>query len=106
MYGIAMNLLQSMYIARSEDSADPIPELTQLLNEFSEPGTLELFGLHRATSTSEYTSYDTTQDAMLIDNYERLARLLVRILEASAGQKVCAGFAPYLCIFVSETSTF
>ncbi|KAK0207040.1 hypothetical protein DFS33DRAFT_1318594 [Desarmillaria ectypa] len=85
MYGIAMNLLQSMYIARSEDSADPLPELNQLLNELSEPRTLELFGLHRATSTSEYTSYDTTQDAMLIDNYERLARLLVRILEASAG---------------------
>lgn len=87
MYGIAMNLLQSMYIARSEDSADPLPELSQLLNEFSEPGTLELFGLHRTTSTSEYTSYDPTQDAMLIDNYERLARLLVRILEASAGTK-------------------
>ncbi|KAK0461601.1 uncharacterized protein EV420DRAFT_1526161 [Desarmillaria tabescens] len=85
MYGIAMNLLQSMYIARSEDSANPLSELSQLLNEFSESGTLELFGLHRATSTSEYTTYDTTQDAMLIDNYERLARLLVRILEASAG---------------------
>ncbi len=86
VYGIAMNLLQALCMARAEESM-PNPDLVSIMAEVAEDSTLELFGLRRVTSTSEYTSYDPPYESMLIEHYERLAQLLLRILDAASGTK-------------------
>lgn len=83
VYGIVVNLLQSLYIARPDDSTEPA--LMQLINECSLPETLKLFGLKRETSSSEYTGVDFPGDKENVDNAEKLVALLVSILEVSSG---------------------
>lgn len=85
VYGIIMNLLQSLYLTRPEDAGGP--NFLNLINECTQPETLQLFGLTRSTSTSDYTDYEHTSDKVLLDSLERLSRLLVRIMEISAGSQ-------------------
>ena len=83
VYGIVMNLLQSLYIARPDDSTEP--GLIQLINDCTLPDTLRLFGLKRETSTSEYTVVDFVNDKETLENSEKLISLLVGILSVAAG---------------------
>jgi hypothetical protein len=85
VYGIIMNLLQSLYLTRPEDAGGP--NFLNLINECTQPETLQLFGLTRSTSTSDYTDFEHTSDKLLLDSLERLSRLLVRIVEISAGSQ-------------------
>lgn len=85
VYGIVMNLLQSLYLACIEDA--PAPEILELITEFSHDNTVKLFGLTRATQTSEYTCYDPPTDKVSIDNQQQLTELLARILEVTSGTK-------------------
>jgi hypothetical protein len=85
VYGIIMNLLQSLYLTRPEDASGP--KFLNLINECTQPETLQLFGLTRSTSTSDYTDFEHTGDKSLLDSLERLSRLLVRIVEISAGSQ-------------------
>jgi hypothetical protein len=79
-----MNLLQSLYVSRTEeDRAD----LLQLTTEFTQPTTLALFGLRRVTPTSEYANFDPTGDKDALDTQEHLVDFLVRILEVTSGSK-------------------
>lgn len=84
VYGIVMNLLQSMYLARAEDGD---AELLEVIAECTQPETLLLFGLTRPTTTSEYSNIDPLNDKILLEKQEDLAKLLVRILEVTAGTK-------------------
>ncbi|CAA7259350.1 unnamed protein product [Cyclocybe aegerita] len=83
VYGIIMNLLQSLYIARPDDSTEP--GLIQLTNDCTSAETLRLFGLRRETPTSEYTNIDPVNEKDCLDAQEQLAQLLIRILNVSAG---------------------
>ncbi|KAJ3504772.1 hypothetical protein NLJ89_g7765 [Agrocybe chaxingu] len=83
VYGITMNLLQSLYIARPDDSTEP--GLMQLINHCTSAETLRLFGLQRETPTSEYTNVDPVNEKDCLDTQEQLAQLLIRILNVSAG---------------------
>jgi neurofibromin 1 len=83
VYGIIMNLLQSLYIARPDDSTEP--KLMQLINDCTLPENLKLFGLQRETPTSEYTNLDPLNDKDSLDINEDLVKLLIRILTDSAG---------------------
>lgn len=78
-----MNLLQSLFIARPDDSTEP--GLMLLINDCTLPETLRLFGLKRETSTSEYTIVDQSNDRDALENSEKLVALLIRILSDPAG---------------------
>ena len=85
VYGIIMNLLQSLYVARAEDASGP--ELLQLINDCTQAETLKLFGLVRSHATSEFTNFDPQNEKAFIDTQENLARLLVRIMNVTAGSR-------------------
>lgn len=84
IYGIVVNLLQSLYLTRAEDSG---PELLSLINDCTTADTLRLFGLQRGTATSEYTTLDPSNDRARIDTQEKLTQLLVRMMEVTSGSK-------------------
>jgi hypothetical protein len=96
VYGIVMNLLQSLYVSCTDDPS--APELLLLINECSRADTVRLFGLCRTTATSEYTNLDPSNEKLHIDRQESLTRLLVRILEVTAGTRGPAQSSfPLLC---------
>ncbi|KAF5371189.1 hypothetical protein D9758_004214 [Tetrapyrgos nigripes] len=82
VYGIVVNLLQSLYMPRLEDGTEQ--ELAQLIQDCSTSDVLHLFGLHRPTSTSEYCSFDIPSDKTSIDMQSKLTALLARTLEVLA----------------------
>jgi len=84
VYGIVLNLLQSLYVSRTEESG---ADLLQLITECTQPSTLCLFGLRRETPTSEYTNVDPANDKDALDTQELLIDFLVRILEVTSGSK-------------------
>jgi len=85
VYGLLINLIQSLYLARLDDG--PSPELLQLIQDCTQEEVLNLFGLRRITSTSEYSSFDVEQEQTVIRHQEKLTALLVRIIDTSAGSK-------------------
>ncbi|KAG1752509.1 uncharacterized protein EDB91DRAFT_1102988 [Suillus paluster] len=85
LYGVIMNFLQSMYLARAEDPS--APDLRNLIDELVKVENLMLFGLTRQSSTSEYFNYDPPNDNAVIDSQEALTRLLVRVMEVTSGSR-------------------
>ena len=85
VYGMVFNFIQSMYFSRpdSEEAA----EIMSLLEEFTQPQCLQLFGLARTSSTSEYSDLDPVGDKMYLETQENLAELLLRVLEIIAGSQ-------------------
>jgi hypothetical protein len=88
VYGIIMNLLQSLYVP---DSQGCQTQLLELITECSQPTTLCLFGLRRETPTSEYINVDPSIDKEALDIQERLVDFLVKILEVTSGSKGVLG---------------
>ncbi|THV03328.1 hypothetical protein K435DRAFT_835905 [Dendrothele bispora CBS 962.96] len=90
VYGIIINLLQSLYMPRLEEGIEQ--ELKQLIADCSTQEVLHLFGLSRPTSTSEYSSFEIPNDKTSIDMQSKLTALLARILEVSSGSRgLCLG---------------
>ncbi|KNZ78617.1 Neurofibromin [Termitomyces sp. J132] len=85
VYGIIMNLLQALYISRTEETVGP--GLLELINECATPARLRLFGLRRDTSTSEYTNWDPASDKETLDTLEELTQFLAKIMEIGSGSK-------------------
>ncbi|KAG0709913.1 hypothetical protein DFH29DRAFT_1012634 [Suillus ampliporus] len=85
LYGVIMNFLQSVYLARAEDPS--APGLRCLIDELIKVENLTLFGLTRQSSTSEYFNYDPPNDKTMIDSQEALTRLLVRVMEVTSGSR-------------------
>ncbi|KAJ7302887.1 hypothetical protein DFH08DRAFT_70201 [Mycena albidolilacea] len=85
VYGTVVNLLQAMYIGRSDDA--PTSDLLQLLADLETPESQKLFGLARLTQSSEYINSDLTTDKQKVDSQEKLTALLARILEVTAGSR-------------------
>ena len=83
VYGIIMNMLQSLYIARLDDRAEP--EFMQLINDCTLPENLRLFGLRRDTPTAEYSNIELSGEKASLDAQEKLTQLLLRIMTATAG---------------------
>lgn len=84
IFGIVVNLLQSLYIARHENGPEE-QALMQLINDCNLPSTLKLFGLRRETPASEYVNNELNSDKDILDNQERLVQFLLRVLSVSAG---------------------
>ncbi|KAJ3719315.1 hypothetical protein C8R42DRAFT_777357 [Lentinula raphanica] len=86
VYGIVINLVQALYLSRLEDG--PAPDLLQLIEQMTaHENILNLFGLSRLTTTSEYSSLDVDKEKAIIYQQEKLTALLVRIMDVSAGCK-------------------
>ncbi|GAW06426.1 ras gtpase activator [Lentinula edodes] len=86
VYGIIINLVQSLYLARLDEGS--APELLQLIEEMTtQEHVLNLFGLSRLTTTSEYTSFDVDKEKSIIYQQEKLTALLIRSMDVSSGSK-------------------
>ena len=83
IYGIAMNLVQSLHIARAEDEG-PAAELKQLLDRASHPDTLRQFGLVRSHASSDYSSVESPPDQIPIEALEGITQLLIQALAHGA----------------------
>ena len=86
IWGIVVELLQSQWIALTSDAVAG-PEIRHLLDEASTPNILRLFGLIRATRTSELTIWDPKGDKAILDNQEGLTRFLIQVMEVTSGTK-------------------
>ncbi|TDL29911.1 hypothetical protein BD410DRAFT_780416, partial [Rickenella mellea] len=82
VYGLVMNLLQSMGSSRGDELPS---DIRNLIDDFTQPETLHLFGLTRTFAASEYSNYDPTNDQQAIDMLEGLSRLLLRAVNVCAG---------------------
>ncbi|KAG5648702.1 hypothetical protein DXG03_000049 [Asterophora parasitica] len=85
VYGIVMNLLQALYISRTEESVGP--PLLELIKECTTSAKLRLFGLKRKTPTSEYTNFDAPNDKEYLDTQEELTKFLIQVMEAGSGTR-------------------
>ncbi|KAF8592239.1 hypothetical protein K439DRAFT_1626245 [Ramaria rubella] len=83
VYGIAMNLIQSLHITRSEEER-PAMELKRLLDQASHHDMLKKFGLVRAHPSSEYTSVEFPPDQISISALENITLLLIQTLTHGA----------------------
>lgn len=85
VYGIVLNLLQSLYVARTEDM--PGTELLQIIKDYNSSQTLQLFGLQQFVPTSKHTLWTPQNDKQYLDNLEKLAAFLSRIMEIASGSR-------------------
>jgi neurofibromin 1 len=85
VYGIILNYLQSLYSTRNDD--DDFSEVLSLIEEFTQPPILRLFGLARTSSTSDYTDLDPVHDKGFLEVQEGLTGLLVRVMEVTSGTR-------------------
>lgn len=93
VYGIIMNLLQSLYLSRPDDRTEP--ELMLLINDCTLPENLRLFGLRRESLSAEYSNTELSSEKATLDTQERLTQLLLRIMTVSAestGMSYLIGF--------------
>jgi neurofibromin 1 len=84
VYGMIINLLQSLYISRPDDKTEP--EIMRLIDDSTLPENLEVFGLRRETPTAEYSNVDSCGEKAFLDRQEKLAQLLLRIMTVTAGK--------------------
>lgn len=94
VYGIMLNFLQSLHLARSDESE--APEVFPLIAEYTQASTLRLFGLSRSSPTSEYTDVDPASDKIFMETQENLTQLLVRTLETTAESRGMLSFCELL----------
>jgi neurofibromin 1 len=79
IYGLAINLIQSLYTARAEDEG-PATQLMKLLDRASQNDVLQFFGLYRAHPSSEITINDCAPDQIPIASLEGITKLLLEAL--------------------------
>lgn len=85
VYGIVLNLLQSLYVVRTEDM--PGTELLQIIKDYTSAETLQLFGLERHVRTSKHTLWVPQGERQYLDNLENLATFLARVMQIASGSK-------------------
>lgn len=83
VWGLVMDLLQSLWLSRSSDAIAG-PEIRHLHEEGSNADTLKFFGLSR---TNELVAYNPITDDEVLDCQEGLTRFLIRVMETAAQTK-------------------
>jgi hypothetical protein len=83
VHGMAVNLIQSLYISRADDPV-AAPRLRQLLEEAQSPTILLMFGLVPNGPIGDYSIAECSQDTVAVDTLENLAKFLLRVISAGA----------------------
>ncbi|CAL1700085.1 unnamed protein product [Somion occarium] len=83
VYGIVVNLLNAVFLARSGELTGL--DVKALLDECIDPGILRSFGLRKASRGNDFESYDPDTDKERIDLLENLTSFLGRIMKAISG---------------------
>lgn len=83
IYGIAMNLIQSLHIARAEHDMSAM-ELKKLLDDAAQQDILQKFGLVRAYPSSEFTSVESPSDQIPMLALEGITELLIKVMNHGA----------------------
>lgn len=82
-YGIIVNLLNAVYLARTSDGTSL--DVKAILTECAEPANLRCFGLYKPSQTSDFEAYDPETDKERIDLLENLTLLLARVMKSISG---------------------
>lgn len=82
-YGIIVNLLNAVYLARATDGNSL--DVKTVLTECVEPANLRCFGLYKPSQSSDFEAYDPETDKERIDLLENLTLLLGRVMKAISG---------------------
>lgn len=98
-YGMAMNLIQTLYMAQFEDKAVAI-QLVQILEDLRTPQCLNLFGLDRDHASSEISLRGSASVSISADCLEKITDLLLRTLEL--GPRSVGVFFSSVRIFASD----
>ena len=80
IYGMAVNLLQALHVARSEDEI-VVVQLRQMLNDLMASPALTLFGLERHYPSSEISLLGSASAPISVDSLERITDILLRAFE-------------------------
>lgn len=80
IYGMAVNLLQALHVARAEDEAVAAP-LRQLLDDLATPASLKNFGLDRPYPSSELSILEPVSHQIPVESLERITSVFVHALE-------------------------
>ena len=87
IYGMVVNQLLSVYSNKTGECSQLTPEVQALLEECNTPETLKIFGLAKATSTSDYVIFEPANEKQHLDLLEALNHFLVRAMKAIAGSQ-------------------
>ena len=90
VYGMIINLLQSLYLSRPDDTTES--EIMRLINDCTLPEYLQLFGLQRGVPTAEYSNLESNSEKAFLDRQEKLTELLLRIMTVTAGNTRMSSF--------------
>ena len=87
VYGLALQLFQSLYAMHEED-ATLASEVRNILNDIASPEIIRLFGLEQVSKTSEYTSVevDASEDRETLEQLSRWLLKAVVICSGSTGK--------------------
>lgn len=84
---MVVNQLLSVYAGKSGECSQLSPDVQTLLDECNAPDILKVFGLAKATSTSDYMIFDPINEKHHLDLLETLNHFLVRVMKAVAGSQ-------------------
>ncbi|KAI0775878.1 hypothetical protein BD413DRAFT_470082 [Trametes elegans] len=87
VFAIVTHMLHGLYSLQLTDSGTATPDIQPRIDECVQPEGMRLFGISKATPTSDYMLYEPPNGKAVIDDLESLTRLLLRIMEACASSK-------------------
>lgn len=96
VHGIAVNLIQSLYVSKADD-ANAAPKLRQLLEEVHTPEVLAMFGLVSNGPIGDYGLVSGTSDILSVDTLENLAKFMLKILIPGAHSSCENRFIAFSC---------
>lgn len=79
-YGMAVNLLQSLHMSRSDDG-EAVLQLRQMIDDLKTPQALKLFGLTRCYPSSEISILEPASNSISTESLEKITEILLRALE-------------------------
>lgn len=87
VYGLTLQLFQSLYAMHADDSTHA-SDIRGLLHELSLPSTVRLFGLSQVAKTSEYTAFDCSDDRNCLKELSRWLLSAIDTCSGNIGQSV------------------
>lgn len=83
VHGMAVNLIQSLYVSKADDTI-VAPKLKAILEEAHSKEVLAMFGLISTGPVGDYAVLEEGSDVLSVDALEGLAKLMIKILTLGA----------------------